>query len=78
MIRKSTHHFLLKYLYKETDLFETLEVEYAIEDNNAIKKEFKKLKKMHSLLSTLDFAPSDDTITKILSYSAKSSLQKTF
>jgi hypothetical protein len=78
MIRNSTHIFLLKYLYKETDLFETLEVEYAIEDNNAVKKEFKKLKKMHLLLSSLQFTPSNNCINNILNYSSKTNLQKVF
>ena len=73
-----TFNFLIKYLYGETGILKKLEIENAIENDNAIKKEFTKLKSAYKKLPKVSFYPTDNSIKKILEYSSQSNLKASF
>jgi hypothetical protein len=60
---------LLRYYYCETDLFDTLEIEHAFEEDIDFKFEYQILKQSLDLLAVPKMSPSQNTINNILSYS---------
>ncbi len=60
---------LLRYYYSETDLFETLEVEHALEEDIDLRFEYKMLVESIQEIPTSKFGPSLSAINNILSYS---------
>ncbi len=73
-----TFNFLIKFLYKETSLLRTFEIENQIDEDVAVKREFKRLKSAYNLLPKISFYPSDKTLSTILDYSQKTSLNPSF
>ncbi|MCB0648102.1 MAG: hypothetical protein KDC49_15640 [Saprospiraceae bacterium] len=66
-------NMLVKFIYGECDLFETLEVEHALEENKAFKAEFLKLKKSLALLKNTEYSPGKKSMNVILEYSRNKS-----
>ena len=66
MVKFYSESLLIRYLYKEADLFEKLEVEHALETDADTMKLFEKLKKGISQFPKAKFFPSQKTIDKIL------------
>ena len=62
-----TFNFLIKYLYGETSILRKLEIENAIDENEVVKNEYKKLKKSYKKLPKVSFYPTDKTIKNISS-----------
>lgn len=60
---------LLRYYYSECDLFETLEIEHALDEDVDLRFEYKMLKASLDGLSQPLFSPSKKTIDNILNYS---------
>lgn len=69
MEQSYTTNLLLKYLYRETSLIETLEIENAIEESPMTKKEYLKLRKGYLRFPKVKFYPSDKAMAGILNYS---------
>ena len=62
-------NLILKYLYRETSLTETLEIENAISESPMTKKEYLKLRKGYLRFPKVKFYPTDKAMTNILNYS---------
>lgn len=65
-----TENALVRYLYKESDLFERLEVEYALENDPKLFELYLRLKSTKNNFSTIDFIPSENSLQNILAFSA--------
>lgn len=64
-----TENTLLRYYYSETDLFETLEVEHALEEDIDLRFEYKMLADSLNQLPAYKTRPSLVAINNILNYS---------
>ena len=73
-----TQNFLLKYLYKETRLFKTLEIENAIREDKTVGRQYKQLLKGIKLLPKVKFYPSEETMNSVLNYSNTANLKPSF
>ena len=73
-----TQNFLLKYLYKETKLFKTLEIENAIREDKTVGLQYKQLLKGFKLLPKVKFYPSEETMNAVLNYSNTTNLKPSF
>ncbi len=69
MTHDYTPNMLVKYIYSETDLFETLEIENAIENDQLLKESYLTLKNGYNQLPKAKFSPSQAAIDNILLYS---------
>ena len=70
MTHDYTPNMLVKYIYSETDLFETLEIENAIENDIQLKESYMTLKNGYNELPKVQFAPSQAAIDNILFFSS--------
>lgn len=70
-----TENALVRYLYKESDLFERLEIEDALENDHRLFQLFLRLKKTKNNLSHLALIPSVSSLQNILNYSAALSVE---
>ncbi len=66
MHKKSTLHFLTRHLYNETDWIESMEANFAMEDDPSLKAEFKGMKEAKSCLPAIRFSPSEKSVQRIL------------
>ncbi len=64
--------FLIQYLYGETSLTKTLEIEYAIQEESKIRDQFNLLKQSKDSLPKVLFFPKDKTMNSIMEYSKTS------
>ncbi|HPN70618.1 MAG TPA: hypothetical protein PLZ32_13920 [Saprospiraceae bacterium] len=73
MTKIYTHqkNLLVQYIYGECDLFSTLEIEHALEENESLFREFQKLKKIKNQISKVKVSPSQKSIQNVLSYSKR-------
>lgn len=71
MTKIYTELTLLKYLYNESDFFETLEVEFALQDSKVVREAYKELKSKVGLLHTVSLTPSQKCISNVLDYSKR-------
>lgn len=69
MTHNYTPNMLVKYIYSETDLFETLEIENAIENDTDLRTRFESLNNGYKELPKVQFAPADESLENILLYS---------
>lgn len=65
---------LVKFIYGECDLFETLEVEHALEESADMRTELTQLKKTLAVLKNTEYSPGKKSINVILAYSKKKSV----
>ena len=70
MTHDYTPNMLVKYIYSETDLFETLEIENAIDNDIQLKESYLHLKNGYNELPKVQFAPSQSAIDNILFFSS--------
>jgi len=75
MVEIYMENALIRYLYKESDLFERLEIEYALENDEKLRYMFLQLKKAKQNLSNSLFLPSAGVIQNILNYSRQMSVE---
>ncbi len=78
MEKRYTLNLLIKYLYRETDIFETLEVEDALAHDYSLADEFKRLKKSFLKLPNVKFLPNKASMENILSYSRTREMNSAF
>ena len=64
-----TETHLLRFYYKECDLFEKLEMEFAMEDDSTLCDEYKDLCQTLNELPKALFSPQKKTLDAILAYS---------
>ena len=78
MAKHYTQNFLLRYLYKETSLTQTLEIENAISEDECIQTQFNDLKRGYKMLPKVKFYPTDAVMGRILSYSNQATLDHSY
>jgi len=71
MEQNYTTNLVLKYLYRETSLTQTLEIENAIEHDASTRETYNALRAGYKKLPKVLFYPKDETIANILDYSCK-------
>ncbi len=74
MERCYTTNSLLKYLYRETSLTQSLEIEHAIEHDESTRAIFQQLKAGYKRFPKVLFQPKDETLANILRYNTESSV----
>ena len=60
---------LIKFIYGECDLFETLEMEFALEEDYLLRERYYELLDETSMLFSACMSPSDNTVQRVLEYS---------
>ncbi|MBK9256530.1 MAG: hypothetical protein IPM42_13665 [Saprospiraceae bacterium] len=68
-----TEEQLIRFMYKECDIFEKLEIEFAMEDDSTLMNSYQKLLHGIQALPGVKFGPSKSTINNILKYSLEAS-----
>ena len=70
-----THHYtenqLIQFLYKECDLFDKLEMEFAMEDDSTLMETFEELRSSFNMLPKVQFSPKKDIIDALIEYSKR-------
>ena len=68
-----THHYtenqLIQFLYKECDLFDKLEMEFAMEDDSTLMETYEELQSSFNILPKVQFSPKNSIIDAIIEYS---------
>ncbi len=70
MTHNYTENQIIKFIYKECDLFEKLEMEFAMEDDSTVMESYQTLKSGYDNLSRVKFSPRNATVDFILKYSS--------
>jgi len=65
-----TEENFIKLLYGEADLFDKLELEFALEEDSTLEKHHTALMEVFEALPPLSYSPSEKTIQQILAYSS--------
>jgi len=66
-----TEQNIIRFIYKECDLFEKLELEFALEDDSTLMNSYRELYLGYKALPKVLFKPKKRTIENILAYSKK-------
>jgi hypothetical protein len=74
MTNAYTENNIVRFIYKECDLFERLEIEFALEDDSTLMTSYSHLREGFDLMPTVKFSPKKETLDAILQYSAGVSL----
>lgn len=64
-----TENQIIQFIYKECDLFEKLEMEFAMEDDSTLLESYKELMQGFDTLPQVKFSPKRSTLDMILAYS---------
>ena len=64
-----TDETFIQFYYNECDLFETLEIEDALENDAAIFEVYHGIKEVLDSLSNISYSPSQQAIRQIMKYS---------
>lgn len=64
-----TYYPIISYIYKELDLFDKLEIEFALEEDSTLMEEYSELKEGLATLPDVQFSPPKKSIDTILAYS---------
>lgn len=67
-----TNTHIIRFLYNECDLFEKLEMEFAMEEDCTLRGKYLHLKKSFDSLPKVTFSPKKSSIDAVLAYSKKS------
>ncbi len=70
-----TNNDLVKFIYKETNVFETLEIENALTEDAALFDNYQTLMSGYMEFPKATFAPAKSALQNILAYSAKTVVQ---
>ena len=70
-----TNNDLVKFIYKETNVFETLEIENALTEDATLFDNYQTLMSGYMELPKATFAPTKSALQNILAYSAKTVVQ---
>lgn len=66
-----TNSELIKYVYREGDILEMLEIELAVEESPGLRRRLSRFKKAKRLIPQVLFTPSDRCLNNILQYSTE-------
>ena len=70
-----THHYtenqLIQFLYKECDLFDKLEMEFAMEDDSTLMETYEELQSSFNMLPKVQFSPKKNIIDALIEYSKR-------
>jgi hypothetical protein len=69
-----TKNDLVKYLYKDGDVLEILEIEAAVEESPGIRRRLSRLKRAKRMIPQVLFSPSNRCLDAVLRYSMGSHL----
>lgn len=69
-----TLNSLVKYIYHDTTLTQTLEIENALSEDRSLNEEYRKLKLGYLMLPKAQFHPDKNTINTILNYSEQTAI----
>ncbi len=75
MTKTFTQNDLIRYIYGETSMQETVEIDMALATDPALMRTIGKLLKVKKSLNSVPLNPSDACIEKILNYSASLNLE---
>lgn len=78
MKQKFTHNHLIKFIYNETNVEETLAIKDALNSDSAFSDDYNQLMQGFNQLPKASFAPSDVSIQNILAYSEKTTVETHF
>ena len=74
MTRNFTTNLIVKHLYNEASALESLEVIEMLENDPNLKAEYERMELSKNLLPKISFAPSNDSIDQIMSYSRQQTI----
>ena len=69
MTHNYTENHIVRFIYKECDLFEKLEMEFAMEDDSTLMEEYSDMMIAYHTLPKVLFSPKKSCIDAILAYS---------
>lgn len=69
MAQLYTKSNLIQFLYQELDLFDKLEMEFAMDEDSTLMEYYAFLKEGYDALPEVTFSPKKTTINRILEYS---------
>jgi len=69
MTHNYTQNNILTFIYNECDLFEKLEIEFAMEDDSTLMEEYNDMMLSYHTLPKVLFSPKKSCIDAILAYS---------
>ena len=75
MTKTFTPDDLLRYLYEDTSIEETLEIEKALQNDSRLRKEYEQLRNDMELLDELATVPSEKCIDHIMGYAQAMNLK---
>ncbi|MES2387682.1 MAG: hypothetical protein V4543_06750 [Bacteroidota bacterium] len=75
MIKTFTRNDLIRYVYGETDTYETMDIELALTQDERLMRKVDKLRLVKAGISRTLISPSDDVISRIFAYSRDNNLQ---
>lgn len=75
MTNAYTENNIVRFIYKECDLFERLEIEFALEEDSTLLTTYSHLKSGFQALPEVIFSPKKKTVDAILKYSSCMALQ---
>lgn len=68
MMRSYTELDLLRFIYKEVEVCEYFEMDFAIQEDQNLQEEYKSLKEEVETLPSVAFDPSNSSLQNILGY----------
>jgi hypothetical protein len=71
MTHTYTDQQIIRFIYSECDLFEKLEMEFAMEDDSTLLETYHELKEGFDALPRVTFSPRKSSIDAILAYSCR-------
>lgn len=74
MAHNYTDHNIIRFIYKECDLFEKLEMEFAMEQDSTLLEVYTDLKQGFNILPKVAFSPRKSVLDNILEYSKAAAL----
>jgi hypothetical protein len=69
MAHNYTENHIIQFIYKECDLFEKLEMEFAMDEDSTLMESYESLMKGYKSLPKVTFSPKKSSIDAILAYS---------
>jgi hypothetical protein len=69
MSENFTQNDLVRFLYRDGNTLELLEIEAAVEESPGLRRRIKMLSKAKKMLPKVLFAPSESSLYRILAYS---------
>ncbi|GLR18996.1 hypothetical protein [Portibacter lacus] len=70
MMQTYTEQDLIRFIYKEVEICEYFEIDYAVQNDTQLKEEYQSIKESVDALPKVSFNPSANSLNSILSYAA--------